>query len=290
MKTNLFTKIRRRYAVNLQILCTSLLFLVLMLFVSYAAEAQMHPDSGAVKVTVLDKSNSEAIPFANVVAYQNGVQVAVATTNMDGEGIFRKLASGKYDIKAVYVGYQSQEIKGIEVGVGKTAYCTLSLNVNMISCYEITYCCCFGGYNGYAGENWWPKLWTPYREMYKEWKEKKERKLAKKVKKNEIKLSEESDEHGIADSIETARIALVEEMVKEIKIYPNPATDVLHIESAQPLQNLIMRDGSGKIVKEEIMQSTFADIKLNDFSSGIYYLNYLANGKAKTKRVVVVNE
>ena len=59
-------------------------------------------NSGGIKVTLKDKSNNEAIPFANVVAYQNGVQVGVATTNMDGEAIIKPLAPGKYDVKAAY--------------------------------------------------------------------------------------------------------------------------------------------------------------------------------------------
>ena len=149
-------------------------------------------------------------------------------------------------------------------------------------------CCCTCYCYEDRTENWWPKLWTPYREMYKEWKEKKERKLAKQVKKNEIKLSEEPDEYGIADSIETARIAIVEEMAKEIKIYPNPASDVLHIEANQALQDLIIRDESGKVVREEVMRSSATDINLQGFSSGIYYLNYFVNGKSESKKIVVI--
>jgi hypothetical protein len=83
---------------------------------------------GGIKVTLKDKGNNEAIPFANVVAYQNGVQVGVGTTNMDGECIIKPLAPGKYDVKGVYVGYQAQEYKGVLVGEGKTAYVTIALS------------------------------------------------------------------------------------------------------------------------------------------------------------------
>jgi hypothetical protein len=84
-------------------------------------------NSGGIKVTLKDKSNNEAIPFANVVAYQGGVQVGVGTTNMDGECIIKPLAPGKYDVKGVYVGYQSSEVKGIVVGEGKMAYVNIAL-------------------------------------------------------------------------------------------------------------------------------------------------------------------
>ncbi len=83
---------------------------------------------GAIKVLLKDKTNGETIPFANVVAYQGGVQVGVATTDMDGYAMIKPLAPGKYDVKGVYVGYQAQEVKGIVVGESKTAYVTIELS------------------------------------------------------------------------------------------------------------------------------------------------------------------
>lgn len=85
-------------------------------------------DNGAIKVTLQDKNTKEAIPFANVVAYKDGVQVGVATTNMDGEAFIKPLAPGKYTVKGIYVGYQATEIKDIVVGEGKTAYVVVGLS------------------------------------------------------------------------------------------------------------------------------------------------------------------
>ncbi len=100
--------------------------LALMITAAFAAYSQ--DQNGAIKVTLVDKSTKETIPFANVVAYQGGVQVAVATTNMDGECVIKPLRPGKYSVKGVYVGYQAAEIKDILVGEGKTAYVTLPLS------------------------------------------------------------------------------------------------------------------------------------------------------------------
>lgn len=85
-------------------------------------------DNGAIKIVLQDKSTKEAIPFANVVAYKDGVQVGVATTNMDGEATIKPLAPGKYTVKGVYVGYQAAEVKDVVVGEGKTAYVTIPLS------------------------------------------------------------------------------------------------------------------------------------------------------------------
>ncbi len=100
--------------------------IVTLLIAGSAALAQN--TGGAIKVLLKDKSNGESIPFANVVAYQGGVQVGVGTTDMDGYAMIKPLTPGKYDVKGVYVGYQAQEIKGVIVGEAKTAYITIELN------------------------------------------------------------------------------------------------------------------------------------------------------------------
>src|ERR1041384_335965 len=85
-------------------------------------------DNGAIKITLQDKTTKESIPFANVVAYKDGVQVGVSTTNVDGEAIIKPLPPGKYTVKGVYIGYQAAEIKDVIVGEGKTAYINIPIS------------------------------------------------------------------------------------------------------------------------------------------------------------------
>ena len=85
-------------------------------------------DNGAIKVKLEDRATKEAIPFANVVAFKDGVQVGVGTTNMDGEAVIKPLSPGKYTVKGVYVGYQTQQINDVLVGEGKTINITLGLS------------------------------------------------------------------------------------------------------------------------------------------------------------------
>jgi len=100
--------------------------LLSVLFIGLSAVAQN--DGGSIKIVLQDKGTKEAIPFANVVAFRDGVQVGVATTNMDGEAIIKPLAPGKYTVKGIYIGYQATEIKDVVVGEGKTAYVTIPLS------------------------------------------------------------------------------------------------------------------------------------------------------------------
>jgi hypothetical protein len=99
--------------------------LVICLLMGIRAFAQT--DNGAIRIILQDKSTKEVIPFANVVAYKDGVQVGVATTNMDGEALIKPLQPGKYTVKGIYVGFQATEIKDVVVGEGKTAYVTIPL-------------------------------------------------------------------------------------------------------------------------------------------------------------------
>ena len=277
MKTIPSYRLHAREAVYLKFLYRSLLILLITLCASFTAKADA--DSTIIKLSVIDNENSEAIPFANVVAYQNGMKVAVATTDMDGKCAFKNLVPGKYDFKAVYVGYQAQEIKRVDVFSEKTNW----LNIKLKTGIQYITCCCVCYCYERRTDNWWPKLWTPYREAYTVWKEKKN------AKPKEIKLSEEPDETEPIDSSAIARVQFIEPIKEQLKIYPNPASDVLHIESAQPLQTITLLNQEGKIVKEELMQSNVANINLNGFPSGVYYLNYVVNEKNETKKVVIVN-
>lgn len=84
-------------------------------------------EPGSIKVTVEDRSSNEVISYAVVIVYQNGVQVAVSTSDQSGEILFR-LAPGRYDLKCVYVGYQGMELRGVLVQSGKKSTARLGLS------------------------------------------------------------------------------------------------------------------------------------------------------------------
>jgi hypothetical protein len=79
-------------------------------------------NESAIKVKLSDKATKETIPFANVVVEMGGIQVGVATTNIDGEATIKPLNPGKYNVKATYVGYQTMEIANINLSVGNTVH------------------------------------------------------------------------------------------------------------------------------------------------------------------------
>lgn len=82
---------------------------------------------GRLSGTVMDKDTKELLPFANVIAYQNGVQKGLSQTDFDGEYAVTPLDAGKYKIVATFVGMPNFVIEGVVITSGKTT----RLNIEM---------------------------------------------------------------------------------------------------------------------------------------------------------------
>jgi hypothetical protein len=96
-------------------------------------------NKGAIKATLIDEKTKEPLAFANVIVTSNGVQVGTGTTDFDGNVIIKPLDPGKYNVKAVYVGYNKKEISGVVVGADKTAYVNIGLvNDGGVALDEVT--------------------------------------------------------------------------------------------------------------------------------------------------------
>ena len=93
--------------------------LVSVLFTVSIAVAQ---SGGSIKGKMLDKGNSEPLPFANIILMKGGSQVAGTTTDFDGRFTFSALTPGNYDVQAIYVGYQKVAISGVVVRGGKITF------------------------------------------------------------------------------------------------------------------------------------------------------------------------
>ncbi len=77
---------------------------------------------GTIKGKMIDKSTNEPLPFANIVVFKGGAQVAGTMTDMDGKYTVSALSPGTYEIQASYVGYQPVKMSGIIVNDGKITF------------------------------------------------------------------------------------------------------------------------------------------------------------------------
>lgn len=90
-----------------------LLITLLIFFFSGIALAQ----TGGIKGKVIDKYSKEIIPFANVmlISQASGNQVFGVSTDFSGDFLMKNIPVGKYKLKSDFVGYETKEIKNVEV-------------------------------------------------------------------------------------------------------------------------------------------------------------------------------
>lgn len=78
-------------------------------------------------------------------------------------------------------------------------------------------------------------------------------------------------------------ISGVQDLKKNIHlyIYPNPAKDVIYLESDSPLEKgeIIIRDALGRAVQRTTLSSSERGIRIAHFPSGTYFYQYQYNGK-----------
>ena len=82
---------------------------------------------GTIKGTVIDPKTKEPVPFANVVAKQDGKQIKGTQTDMDGNFTIRPLNVGQYDIQASCVGYTTYTREGFTVKASGISVCNIEL-------------------------------------------------------------------------------------------------------------------------------------------------------------------
>ena len=82
---------------------------------------------GTIKGTIIDPKTKEPVPFANVVAKQDGKQIKGTQTDMDGNFTIRPLPVGQYDIQASCVGYNTYTREGFTVKASGISPCNIEL-------------------------------------------------------------------------------------------------------------------------------------------------------------------
>ena len=70
-------------------------------------------------------------------------------------------------------------------------------------------------------------------------------------------------------------------------VYPNPASDKVRVEVAGTMNNVVLYDELGKVVRNINTNDSFLDMSLNDLASGIYFLRIDTNDGIKMVKLIV---
>ena len=62
--------------------------------------------------------------------------------------------------------------------------------------------------------------------------------------------------------------------LQNLKIYPNPTTDILNIERKQSKKlSILLQDKLGRVLLSQESEQTLTELNMRDFLPGIYYLS-----------------
>lgn len=82
--------------------------------------------------------------------------------------------------------------------------------------------------------------------------------------------------------------ATEEEVFNDLKIYPNPATDIVHVKSTQPITSIKLQNAMGQLVDFYFVNQVNFHFEVKDYNPGIYYLTVLnKDGSSNFRKLII---
>jgi len=101
--------------------------LLIITTILLAINSLVFSQSGTLKGKLTDKDTKEAIPFASVVIESGGKQYGGVNTDIDGNYTIKPIPPGKYDVKAVYVGYKPIQYTDVVINADKISFLDITM-------------------------------------------------------------------------------------------------------------------------------------------------------------------
>lgn len=95
---------------------------------------------------------------------------------------------------------------------------------------------------------------------------------------------------GLKDEIEfEISLTDMEEVTLEdnIMIYPNPASNVLNIETSKPYKSVDILDMNARIISTYIMSNNRLCLDVSNITTGIYYLRFKSTDQVEYRKIVI---
>jgi hypothetical protein len=87
----------------------------------------------------------------------------------------------------------------------------------------------------------------------------------------------------IAESVS----GIPEKQNSALKVYPVPASDVIHVSNDGLIETITLVDVAGKEVVRETVNRKEVSLNIDHLDSGVYFMNILTNDKTITRKVII---
>ena len=81
----------------------------------------------------------------------------------------------------------------------------------------------------------------------------------------------------------------ISDWIDNVKIYPNPANNILNISSSEIIQKVEVLDVVGRVIISKTLNSSNYILDVSNLNRNVYFVNYSINGVVNTKKVIVNN-
>ncbi|TAE86238.1 MAG: T9SS C-terminal target domain-containing protein [Bacteroidetes bacterium] len=245
-------------------------------FNSFAQQFSLDVSGGTIKGIVIDTKTKKILDYASLVLLKDKANHAMTLSDDEGNFVFKNLPEGSYTIKASYNGYTTSVIADIEVTSNATKQLKISLKANVgIECYTT---CCFVRRREVTFDSSSIKAIEKfnYQNLQKNYAEEKDLQFPCLMQHKSRKIE----------------AALKEQQIKlfnEMRVFPNPASHVLNIESMYDEKKIVNIYSIAGILVKSTTIVHHTQIEVNDLMEGVYIVQVIdeKNDEKLFQKIVV---
>lgn len=99
----------------------------------------------------------------------------------------------------------------------------------------------------------------------------------------------QTDNQGATSVSEIREVQLTQSVTQEVLLWPNPATDRVHVQlsAADPNGHISLFNSGGTVVFSQPLDGAQIDIPLDTFRPGLYFIRYTRQGQQYTEKLVI---
>lgn len=205
---------------------------------------------------ITDEELGEPLPFVIITLELNGVQVATGNSDFDGNFHFSNLAPGEYTMSASFIGFQPHRMSFKLYAETKYFYdCKMESN-------PLAFSCCFGCCCRVIIEEEEEPL--PITDLFAE----------------QDSIAQQEASSGPPSSID-------EQVEPLLKVFPNPVQSELTVSGLMGIEQLMVLDLSGKLLKQiSIQEVPSVSLNVKSFVAGIYLIQFEKDGKPQVQKFI----